>query len=351
PYRLCRPDGFDPTKTYPLILALHGSGECGTDNESHILVHRLATSWADSANQKNYPCYVVAPQCPIGGAWNNYNFNDRDSYRYSQVPITLEMLTIIDLLDSLEAAYPIDPDRLYVTGLSLGGYGTWDILMRYPEKFAAAIPMSGGGDSTAVERIKHIPTWVFHGEKDNTVPVSESRKMIEALERQGLPCLYTHCRYGDCTGMSNDEIQAAIESGARLLYTEWQGKDHVMWAESYDYPFLFPWVFSQNRKNNPPSTTVAQNMPPLITGLELRQNYPNPFNPQTTIVFDLHQSGDVRVELLNIQGQRIRSLFLGHQEAGNHRIIVDASGLPSGKYLYQISSGDFCASAIMTLQK
>jgi poly(3-hydroxybutyrate) depolymerase len=351
PYRLCKPDFYDPSKKYPLVLTLHGSGECGTDNEIHILVHRLATSWADSANQKKYPCFVVSPQCPLNNAWNDYDFANRDSYRISQVPESNEMLTVVDLLDSLTNAFSVDTNRVYVTGLSLGGYGTWDFIERYPKKFAAAIPMSGGGDSTEVDKIKNVPIWDFHGEKDSVVPVSESRKMINALERRGLECVYTHCRYGDCTGLPDDEVKAAVEAKASLLYTEWKGKDHVMWAESYDYPWLFPWVFAQSKDPNFVLGIDSPSPAPVISGFKLNQNYPNPFNPQTTIEFELAQDSDVQVELFNVSGQRVRVLFDGVETAGVHRVTFDAQGLASGKYICHITAGESSESVVMTLQK
>lgn len=350
PYRLCLPDFYDPSQQYPLVLCLHGAGERGSDNQKHIDVHRMATSWADSANQKKYPCFVVAPQCPEDERWVDNDWS-LGGFRMSDIPTSNEMLTVIDLLDSLQREFSVDDNRLYATGLSMGGYGVWDIITRYPDKFAAAIPMSGGGDSTRVERIKHIPIWDFHGEKDNTVPVEGSRQMIAALERQGLTAVYTHCHDGDCSGMSDDEIAAAIEGGARLLYTEWQGKDHVMWAQSYDFPYLFPWAFAQNKQNNPEPTSVALQPVQIVTQFDLEQNYPNPFNPSTTIVFQLTSSSDVKIELFNIRGQKLKALINDHFEQGKHQITFRANGLPSGKYIYQITAGDYSQSRIMTLQR
>ncbi|MBN1998121.1 T9SS type A sorting domain-containing protein [candidate division KSB1 bacterium] len=337
PYRLCKPDGYNPSFLYPLVLALHGAGERGTDNEIHILLHRMATSWADSVNQKKYPCFVLAPQCPEGNDWNDYNHENRDAYRVDEVPNSNEMLTVVDMLDSLIAVFPVDTNRLYVTGLSMGGYGTWDVISRYPNKFAAAIPMSGGGDSTVVDRIKHIPVWNFHGEKDSTVPVSESRKMIDALERRGLTCVYTHCKNGDCTGMPEEEIESAIKNAAQLLYTEWQGKDHVMWAESYDYPYLFRWVFGWNKSTGYSNVKRgADESTPF--NFTFYQNYPNPFNPNTTIEYELDKAGHVCIDILNIRGQRIRRLADKMEEAGFHSLNFNASGLQSGSYFVRMTT-------------
>ncbi|MBN1481158.1 T9SS type A sorting domain-containing protein [candidate division KSB1 bacterium] len=350
PYRLCPPDFYDPGKVYPLVLCLHGAGERGTDNQIHIDVHRMATSWADSANQKKYPCFVVAPQCPENNRWADADWSP-GFHRIAQVPVSNEVLTVLDLIDSLITEFSVDTNRLYITGLSMGGQGTWDMLARYPTKFAAAVPMSGGGDSTRALHMKHIPIWVFHGEKDTTVPVSASRQMVQAMENQHLTAIYTHCRAGDCTGLSDDEIAAAIAADARLLYTEWQNAGHVMWAESYDFPYLFPWVFAQNKQTNPEPVFVTSPPGDVATSFSLYQNYPNPFNPTTTIAFHLFSPQQVKLELFNIRGQRIRVLLDEKRSAGAHHLSFDARSLSSGPYIYQITAGEYVESRIMTVRK
>ncbi|MDZ7316993.1 MAG: prolyl oligopeptidase family serine peptidase [candidate division KSB1 bacterium] len=350
PYRLCFPDFYDPAQRYPLVLALHGAGERGDDNQIHIELHRLATSWADSANQKKYPCFVVAPQCPADNRWVDSDWST-GYYRISDTPVSNELLAVVDLLDSLVAAYSIDADRLYVTGLSMGGYGTWDLITRWPDKFAAAVPMSGGGDSTRADRIKHLPIWAFHGQVDNTVPPQGSRQMIQALERRGRQAVYTHCRVNDCTGLSDDEIAAAVAGGATLLYTEWKGKSHVMWAESYDYPYLFPWVFAQNRKNNPPAVGVKKTAEIPELTLTLKPAYPNPFNPETTIELALKRDQEVRIEVYDLLGKRAALLFEGRLTPGVHQIPFRATGLSSGVYIVQASAEGQIVRQSLTLQK
>jgi predicted peptidase len=347
---LCKPDFYDSTKAYPLVLCLHGAGERGTDNQIQIDVHRLATSWADSVNQKKYPCFVVAPQCPLDNRWVDADWSP-GFHRIAQVPVSNEALTVMDLIDSLIEEFSVDTNRLYITGLSMGAQGTWDILARYPNKFAAAIPMSGGGDSTRALQMKHIPMWVFHGEKDTTVPVSASRQMVLAMENQGLTAYYTHCKYGDCAGLTDADIAAAVANDARLLYTEWQGAGHVMWAQSYDYPYLFPWVFAQSKESNPEPVHATSRPVEVTTVFMLYQNYPNPFNPTTTISFRLHHPQDVKIELFNIRGQRVKVLLEEKRTAGEYHLSFDAGELPSGAYIYQITAGDFVESKVMTLQK
>ncbi len=229
PYRLFIPANYSATKKYPLVLALHGSGESGIDNNLQISSSRLATSWADPVNQANYPCFVLAPQTDSG--WDND-------------PV---MGTISTLLDSLSNEFSIDSNRLYVTGLSMGGFGTWDIITRFPNRFAAAVPMSGGWYPGSVTAETHTPIWNFHGALDLTVPVGNSRDMIEALRSIGHIAVYTNCHLTNCYGLPDSTIEMYIKSHADLIYTEYQFGGHGIWDESYNNPLLHLWVFDQYR--------------------------------------------------------------------------------------------------------
>jgi predicted esterase len=229
PYRLFIPANYSPSQKYPLVLALHGAGERGTNNTSQIMKGEMATSWADPVNQAKYPCFVVAPQCPTNEYWGNDPIVAAD----------------IDLMDSLIREFTIDTNRLYITGLSMGGFGTWDMITRFPNRFAAAIPMSGGGNPALVPNIANTPIWNFHGAQDPTVPVGYSRDMIEALKGIGRTVVYTHCHNNDCSGLPDSTIAMYVKSHADLFYTEYQYGEHGIWDESYDYPLLFPWVFDK----------------------------------------------------------------------------------------------------------
>jgi predicted esterase len=239
PYRLFVPDNYNPAQKYPLVLALHGSDGQGTDNINHMgRGHRFATSWADPVNQASYPSFVVAPQVPFDASW-----------------FGVILTTANDILDSLINEFSIDINRLYITGLSLGGFGTWEMIERYPDRFAAAIPMSGGGNPTNASTIAHIPIWNFHGALDDLVSVSLSRQMIIALEQAGETAVYTHCKTSNCTGLPDSVIAMFVESHANLLYTEYENGGHFIYVDplvaslqspaSYDHPLLFPWVFSK----------------------------------------------------------------------------------------------------------
>lgn len=232
PYRLFVPDSYSPLQQYPLMLTLHGSGERGANNKAQIDNYRIATVWADPVNQAIYPCLVVSPQCPESASWSGDM-----------------LLAVNDLLDSLQREFSVDPNRLYVTGLSMGGFGAWELIDRFPGRFAAAVPMSGGGNALDVAPMMDQAIWNFHGELDTSVPVELSRFMMQAFEAAGRPVLYTGCEYGDCRGVSQAEVLRRVQNHTDLLYTEVDDGGHVMWDQAYDYPPLLPWVFSQVRRD------------------------------------------------------------------------------------------------------
>ena len=130
---------------------------------------------------------------------------------------TRPMQLFIQLLDKVLKEYPIDPARIYVTGVSMGGFGTWDLLARFPTRFAAAVPICGGGDESTAAKIKHVPIWAFHGALDHTVPPEKSRSMIQALQRAG--------------GLPG--------------YTEYPDIEHNSWVWAYRDPHLMVWLFKQ----------------------------------------------------------------------------------------------------------
>jgi enterochelin esterase-like enzyme len=244
PYYLFVPANYDPRTKYPLVLCLHGAGEKG-DNPSAVKNNSMAIVWARDTNQTKWPCFILVPQCPIAGSW--VYLPGPGSYSSDVIPTSPDLSAVNDIVDSLLVEYSIDPDRLYVTGLSMGGFATWDLIVRFPNKFAAAIPMSGAGDTSKAALIKHVPIWDFHGAMDNVVPVSGSREMISALERAGVPAVYTQCDNGDCTGLPDSVVADRIKSGRTLFYTEYQYGYHSIWDQAYNTAFLLPWTFSQSK--------------------------------------------------------------------------------------------------------
>lgn len=211
PYRLLTPERLEAAKRYPLVLFLHGAGERGTDNEAQ-LKHGVP-EFLQPAVRWKYPCFLAAPQCPSGQWWTDWS--ERQQAELPTEPLRMA----IELLNRLERDYSIDAARIYVTGLSMGGFGTWDLLWRLPQKFAAAVPICGGGHVADAPRIAHVPVWAFHGALDDVVSVSYSRTMIDVLRR----------------------------AGGQPRYTEYPDVGHDSWTPAYRAPGLFDWLFAQRR--------------------------------------------------------------------------------------------------------
>ncbi len=161
-YLLYLPPAYDSSEEqWPLLLFLHGAGERG-DNLELVKVHGPPKMIAQG---KDFPFVVVSPQCPKDEWWSVDALND--------------------LLNEIVETYRIDTARIYVTGLSMGGYATWGLACTYPERFAAVVPICGGGDSAKAPLMKGVPTWVFHGAKDEAVPLQQSQEMVDALKAAG----------------------------------------------------------------------------------------------------------------------------------------------------------------------
>jgi len=191
-------------KRWPLILFLHGAGERGSD------VWKVATHGPPKhvADNPDFPFIVVSPQCPEGSIWSND--------------------ALLALLEEISRGYAVDERRVYLTGLSMGGYGAWDLALTHPEKFAAVVPICGGGQLISLllvspekaEALKSLPIWAFHGAKDNVVPPAESQRMVDAVKRAGVR-----------------EVKLTI-------YPEAQ---HDSWTETYNNPELYQWLLQHER--------------------------------------------------------------------------------------------------------
>jgi predicted peptidase len=188
----------DKDKKWPVIVFLHGSGERG-DNLELVKIHGPPKLIAKG---QSFPFIVVSPQCP----------SDRDQH-WGSVPLS-------SMLDEVIAQHRVDQDRIYLTGLSMGGFGTWDWAVAEPYRFAAIAPICGGGKPFFAKRIKDIPTWIFHGAKDPGVPVSLSEEMVEALKKVG---------------------------GEPKL-TVYPDLQHDSWTFTYENPELYKWFLEQKRK-------------------------------------------------------------------------------------------------------
>jgi predicted peptidase len=180
-YRWSAPEKTVPGKLYPLVLFLHGAGERGDDNQAQL--RHGVIPIIEGSRKLGSPVFLIAPQCPVDQWWSAPD-ETRTRLRAAQQPNAL-LENVLALVTELQKTHPIDPKRFHVTGLSMGGFGTWDLLGRAPDRIASAIPICGGGDPALAGKFKDIPIWAFHGEQDTVVPVQASRDMIDALEKAG----------------------------------------------------------------------------------------------------------------------------------------------------------------------
>lgn len=235
PYRL-----FSPTENQakvPLVIFLHGRGDRGSDNGPQIYkgtgLFMNEMSLVAPNMQTKYPCYVLAPQCSdktINEEWAKWVGNTPETPflglgedgSYVMNPESSESgAATLELIDKMIATLPIDADRVYLIGKSMGGFGTWEYTARRPDLFAAAVPMAGYSDPTQIETIKHIPFWIFHGGADNGNPVEGSRTMYKLLS----------------------------EADTNVKYTEYEGANHGQsFIKAFNEPDLIPWMFSKKKE-------------------------------------------------------------------------------------------------------
>jgi isopentenyl diphosphate isomerase/L-lactate dehydrogenase-like FMN-dependent dehydrogenase/poly(3-hydroxybutyrate) depolymerase len=222
-YYLHVPDAASSSQQrLPLVVVLQGGGERGlssntfNDNRALMLTNLYITIWASSAVQQQWPSFVVAPQLMDSEQWVAVPSN-RGSYTMAPHP-TAELQMVKDLIETLKQQYPsIDPGRIYITGPSMGGYGTWEAIERWPQTFAAAAPIAGGGSPAEASRIVSIPIWAFHSADDDNVPVSASRDMIQAIR----------------------------QAGGNPRYTEFPHGGHGIWMTAYHSQDFMAWFFAQ----------------------------------------------------------------------------------------------------------
>lgn len=189
PYRILLPDNYDPENKYPLVIFLHGSGERGNDNEKQ-LVHGAELFLRDSIRKK-YPAIVVFPQCSISSYWSDVNIVSNEAsgkrtfeYLTNSKP-TVAMNLLLNLLDDLRRKYSIQKKKIYISGLSMGGMGTFEIVRREPNLFAAAMPICGGANPATAKSLLKTKWWIFHGEKDDVVNPQLSKDMAVAILNEG----------------------------------------------------------------------------------------------------------------------------------------------------------------------
>lgn len=213
-YRLLKPAKVEDGKKYPVVLFLHGAGERGVDNARQL--QYLPAQMGQPEWLAKYPCFLIAPQCRPDRKWVEVPWGDKKSVKHGEP--SDQMCVVMQILDKVLKENPVDLDRIYLTGLSMGGYGSWDLAMRMPERFAALVPVCGGGDESNAAKLVKLPVWAWHGDADNAVPVERSRMMIEAIRK----------------------------AGGQPRYTELKGVGHNSWMPAYDNPEgVVPWMFEQ----------------------------------------------------------------------------------------------------------
>ena len=199
--------GKEQGRKWPVIMFLHGAGERGDDLEK-VKIHGPPKI---VEGRPDFPFIVVSPQCPADKWWDPQE--------------------LVALLDEVLANYDADPDRVYLTGLSLGGYGTWSTAIAYPDRFAAIAPVCGGGNPRQVRRIKDMPVWVFHGEEDEAVPIARSEEMVNALQQAG---------------------------AAAVKFTRYPGVGHDSWVPAYNDQALYDWFLRHRRGAQPTRESPRQ---------------------------------------------------------------------------------------------
>ena len=199
-YALFVPHDYNGDKAYPLVLFLHGAGETGSDGKKQTYVGLGPVA---RMNADKFHFFILFPQSQD----HTWNADSKDGQR------------ALDMLAAVQKEYKIDDKRLYLTGLSMGGFGTWSLAAKYPDRWAAIVPICGGGDPEQAKALKDIPCWVFHGDADPAVPVKRSRDMIEALKAVG----------------------------GQPKYDEYAGVGHNSWEMAYNTPALYEWLLMQHK--------------------------------------------------------------------------------------------------------
>jgi predicted peptidase len=225
--RLFVPEGYDPSKLYPLVLFLHGAGEMGSDNEIQLAANQGATAWAKPDVQAAHPCFVLAPQCPRDPAAEPARFYYGKKGWTSLIPLGFadpyeprpELETVFDFLKSVRDKYSIDVSRIYCTGLSMGGFGTWALAIAHPDTFAALVVIAGGGDPAALAAVARIPCWIFHAARDPMVSVAFSESTVKALRQAGGTPRYT--RYPEDAYFNPSAHASWIPAYASAEMKEW----------------------------------------------------------------------------------------------------------------------------------
>jgi predicted peptidase len=202
PYLLYLPQDYQSKEKWPLMLFLHGRGESKPPLST-------VAKWGPPrqfARGEHLPYIVISPQCPTNESWAQPG----------------QQALLVKLLDQISEKYKVDKDRVYLTGLSMGGYGSWRLAADHPERFAAVVPVCGGGNPSDASKLKDLPIWAWHGTEDTAVPLQRSVDMVEAIKKAG---------------------------GSNIRLTTLEHIGHFSWEAAYTAPDLYQWLDKQSRKN------------------------------------------------------------------------------------------------------
>jgi lysophospholipase L1-like esterase/poly(3-hydroxybutyrate) depolymerase len=316
PYRLFIPENYNRQQKYPLILTLHGVGESGTDNIAHVKKNRVAERWAEDSTQNVQKCFVVSPQCPTSDKWVNVPAWTNIYYSTQTLQESASLKRALALVDSLIKEFPIDTNRLYITGLSMGGYGTWDVLARHPGKFAAAIALCGGSDTSKASQIRNTPMWTFHGALDNVVPPMATRSMTARFEALGTPVVkYTaqYANYFSGSTITREKLTSKIDSGATTIFCEYTDADHSIWTNTYNEPLITKWLFKQ-KKQPPVAVSSVKTVKSDFAGSGLFAIYPG--NRPSGLAEKVLSKGRYEVRIFDLKGALLnRAILNGESNA------------------------------------
>lgn len=309
PYRYWLPEGYDRSKKYPLALYMHGNGSGGGDNTTHLTT--AGAAYVSQVLNSETDCIILAPQSPntSGNMWVG-PYPGNASYSLETTPMSNSLSAAKELLDSIVDNESVDISRIYVFGSSNGGGATWDLLTRFPDLFAAGIPMAGCGESSNAAAIapflKETPIWTFHGDNDGTLNVSGTRGIVNAIRAIG---------------------------GSKIIYTEIPGGTHNIWTMAAGTEGLTEWMFSQKREDSGMSDRLD---------VDFKELYVE--NPVKGKILHVNSCDNAVMTLFGLSGQKIATHGL---QTGINRLNLK---IPKGSYLLTIQKTEKLYSTMLLIQ-
>ena len=340
-FRLYVPRNYSTQYKYPLVVQMHGIGECGTDNSKQVNNEYMSHQWMLDSVKNKYKTFVLYPQCPSSSyEFGYFNTGTAAQKGYAALPAQ----AAVKVLDSLIKVYPIDTTRLYVGGLSWGGIGTQGIMMSYPNKFAAAFPCAGENYKDSVSVMTKTWFWLWHGLADATVPVQPDTTLVANVIKAGTPVVKFVTLWNLTTltftpqGISVDSLNRAIAGGARYLAT-WitSGNHNSGWQTCFYSPSFVPWLMSKSKVNGQTVFTWPAPGPAAVTAVKETPN--SVFSRKTlsagrgTIRWQGVSSLPACVAVFSARGALVKRYGIVSPKGE-----VACSGLPAGVYMVALQT-------------